>query len=148
MICLLVRNCVMAGQDVSNLIAGIKSHVAYAKTGLAELIAERKNQVLRYATDIDGFQRQVVQLERRIGDLPRLIREAEQEYESKLREASTLEVKADDMDAESKKADTVSKGSSYAAGGTLGLGLLFALPTCIISLYTIVSHYKNNFQKT
>lgn len=71
------RDCLeMDEEEISNLLADIKEHVAYSKTALAELIAERRNKISRYAKD-KIFERQVAELQRRIGHLPRLITEAE-----------------------------------------------------------------------
>jgi len=118
----------MDEQEMINLLADIKKHVAYSKTALAELIAERRNEISRFAKDKNDFERLVAELQRRIGDLPRLITEAEQEYDKKHREAIKLEVQADDMDKKRGTHENRSLKSGLTAG-MLGLGALLALPT-------------------
>jgi len=118
-------------KGMRNLLDDIKSNVAYAKTGLAELIGERRNQVISYTQDKNAFKSQVVELQRRIGDLPRLIREAEQEAAKKQKEAIEHEEKAAEMDRQRVSYENRSFKSRLVAGGSFGLGALLALPTGI-----------------
>ena len=119
----------MDKQRLSNLLSDIKSNVAYAKTGLAELIAERRQQVRRYTQDKNDCERQVVELQKRIGDLPKLITTAEKEAERKRKEAIELEELADEKDRQRVAHENRSLASRIVSGGSLGLGVLFALPT-------------------
>jgi len=102
-----------------NLLGDIKSNVAYAKTGLAELIAERRKQVSSYTQDKNAFKSQFVEVQRRIGDLPRLIREAEQEAEKKQNEAIEHEEKADEMGRQRVSYENRSFKSRLVAGAVL-----------------------------
>jgi len=116
----------IAEQEIKKLLADtdIQSHVAYAKTGIAQLVEEWDRLVNRYSTDVEDFERQVVELERRIGDLPKLIKEAEEESDRKHKEAIRLEAMAKDMDNRTKTHENNAYSSVAAAGGVIALGAL------------------------
>ena len=123
----------IAQQENSKLLDNIRSHVVYAKTGLAALIEEWDRRIKRYTVDIEDFQRQLGELQRRIGDLPRLIREAEQDSDRKLKESVRLDECAKDMDKKSTRHANNAIGSVAAAGGYMAVGILTAPITGICS---------------
>lgn len=126
----------IAQQEISKLLDNIRSHVVYAKTGLAALIEEWDRRIKRYTADTEDFQRQVGELQRRIGDLRRLIREAEQESDRTLKESVRLDECAKDMDKQSTSHANNAIGSVAAAGGFIVVGILTA-PITGISCYSL-----------
>ena len=113
-----------AEQEIKKLLADIKNHVAYAKTGIAQLVEEWDRLVKRYTTDLVDFERQVNELEQRISNLPSLIEAAEQESNRMYTHAMQLERHAKEMDKRTEQHESNAYKTVAAAGGTIALGAL------------------------
>lgn len=113
-----------AEQEIRKLLTDMKSHVAYAKTGIAQLVEEWDILVKRYTSDIVDFKRQVNKLERRIDDLPRLIEEAEQVSDRMCTKAMQLEGLVTEMDKRTKQHESNAYATVAAADGSITLRAL------------------------